>query len=367
MVAKLGNIKAKYLVLGVGVLLFALSGFANQSMGVGGQMALTVVAQPSSGVAPLDMVYSYSASNVGILQLADVDVADDTCSPVVFMGGDDGNNILDVGETWQFQCATQLHETTMSTSSVSAVECLDRDCVQHGDTVVSDSVQTTVTVTTQDKKDCHCALISADLKKLEYGAKDKFLPKSEPKIPKEFGMENPNVVIKKTKKDGKPVQTIEITHVWKKKVYCEGAEKGTCKGEVEVLFGNTFKQGGEDITDKVQDPVAGVVKKFEKLHFEDKSPVPFLKEKKGEVQTKKECKGKCGEELPDPDAEDFVEDVNFATKYEVTVPGHDPFDADITVGLQIHCPGGLNDGATLAFGHVVIKDGKYVKEDSAHK
>lgn len=66
-------------------------------------------------------------------------------------------------------------------------------------------------------------------------------------------------------------------------------------------------------------------------------------------------------------AEDFVEDVNFATKYEVTVPGHDPFDADITIGLKIHCPGGLNDGATLAFGHVVIKDGKYVKAESATK
>ena len=48
-------------------------------------------------------------------------------------------------------------------------------------------------------------------------------------------------------------------------------------------------------------------------------------------------------------------------------PGHDPFAADITVGLKIHCPGGLNDGATLAFGNVVIKDGKYVKDESAHK
>ncbi|MEK7542333.1 MAG: hypothetical protein AAB524_01380 [Patescibacteria group bacterium] len=367
MFIKYNKVSPKYIVLVAGVFALLLSGFQNSALGIGGQIVLNVIAQPSSGVAPLDVVYSYNAHNVGILPLASVAVTDTVCPQVLFVGGDNGNNILDMGETWQFQCATQLHETTTSTSSVSAVECFDRDCIQHGDTVMSDNFQTTVTVTTQDKKECHCALIQADLKKLEYGEKDKFLPKSDPKIPKEFGTENPTVVIKKTKKDGKPVQTIEITHVWKKKVYCEGAEKGVCKGEVEVLFGNTFKQGGADITDKIQNPVAGVVKKFEKVHFEDKSPVPFLEEKKGEVETKKECKGKCGEDLPDPEAPDFVEDVNFATKYEVTVPGHDPFDADITIGLQIHCPGGLNDGATLAFGHVVIKDGKFDKAKSAIK
>ena len=56
-----------------------------------------------------------------------------------------------------------------------------------------------------------------------------------------------------------------------------------------------------------------------------------------------------------------------ASKCEATFPGHDPFGADITIGLKIHCPGGINDGANLAFGHVVIKDGKYAKDESAHK
>lgn len=357
------------LVAGVVFLSLILGSIQNQAVGVGGALMLEVVAEPSFGASPLSVTYSYLLRNTGILPLTSAHITDDGCPQVLFAGGDNGNNIVDVGETWQFTCNAELIQTTTSMTSASAGECLDRECVQQGDTVVSDAVQTTVTVTTQDekKKECHCALIKADLKKLEYGKDDKFLPKSEPKIPKAFGTENPAVVIKKTKKDGKPVQTIEITHVWKKKVYCEGAEKGACKGAVEVLFGQTFTQGGVDITGKVQDIATGVVKKFEKLHFEDKTYVPILKEKKGEVETKKECKGTCAEELPDPEAEDFVEDVNFATKHEVTVPGHDPFSADITIGLKIHCKGGLNDGATLAFGHVVIKDGKYVKDESAHK
>lgn len=65
---------------------------------------------PSSGGT---VVYDYKAVNIGTTALANVTESDDKCSPVTRLSGDtNGNNILDVGETWAFRCTTILTQTT---------------------------------------------------------------------------------------------------------------------------------------------------------------------------------------------------------------------------------------------------------------
>lgn len=49
--------------------------------------------------------YVYDVENTGSVDLENVSVADDTCSPVQYASGNTGNpNLFSVGETWTFTC-----------------------------------------------------------------------------------------------------------------------------------------------------------------------------------------------------------------------------------------------------------------------
>ncbi|MGH9921874.1 MAG: DUF7507 domain-containing protein, partial [Nitrososphaerales archaeon] len=62
------------------------------------------------GQAPLTVKYVYKETNDGTVPLTGVFVTDDLCSPVTFVGGDDGDNILEPGETWTFECMITFTE-----------------------------------------------------------------------------------------------------------------------------------------------------------------------------------------------------------------------------------------------------------------
>jgi hypothetical protein len=84
----------------------------------------TKTATPSSGTAaPLTVTYTYTFDNTkGTHPLSSVATpSDDTCSPVVFRGGDSNNNtILDIGETWTWTCTAVVNVTTTNTSQTAA-------------------------------------------------------------------------------------------------------------------------------------------------------------------------------------------------------------------------------------------------------
>src|SRR6266436_4915435 len=76
-------------------------------------------ANPSSGAAPLTVIYTYTFDNSqGPRRLDSVDTpVDDTCSPVVSQGGDSNqNHMLDVGEIWTWTCTAVINATTLNTA-----------------------------------------------------------------------------------------------------------------------------------------------------------------------------------------------------------------------------------------------------------
>jgi uncharacterized repeat protein (TIGR01451 family) len=64
------------------------------------------------------VTYNYTVWNVGGQQsLDDVSVADNACSPVVYVSGDLNNNSkLDPGEYWKYSCTMKLTTTTTNTA-----------------------------------------------------------------------------------------------------------------------------------------------------------------------------------------------------------------------------------------------------------
>lgn len=67
------------------------------------------------------IVYTYEVTNTGDDPLADVAVTDDKCAPVTFVGGDDdGDELLDVAETWTFTC-TDVADESPSLTNVAVV------------------------------------------------------------------------------------------------------------------------------------------------------------------------------------------------------------------------------------------------------
>jgi len=65
---------------------------------------------------PGSVQYTYTARNVGTVPMTDVTMVGDTCAPIVLVSGDtDGDNRLDVTETWVHTCTTTLTETHTNT------------------------------------------------------------------------------------------------------------------------------------------------------------------------------------------------------------------------------------------------------------
>lgn len=66
------------------------------------------------------VLYTYQVTNAGDTPLAGVGVADDTCFPVQYQGGDtNGNGLLETGETWLFTCTATVTTDTLNTATAT--------------------------------------------------------------------------------------------------------------------------------------------------------------------------------------------------------------------------------------------------------
>ncbi len=96
---------------------------------------IKVVKSASTDALPVGggaVTYGYTVTNAGNVALSDVEVEDDKCSPVTFEGGDaDGDDRLDLDETWTFACAATLTETT--TNVATATGTFDGSTVEDTD------------------------------------------------------------------------------------------------------------------------------------------------------------------------------------------------------------------------------------------
>jgi hypothetical protein len=58
-------------------------------------------------------MYEYTVTNNGTISINDIEVTDDKCDDVEFVGGDDDDDDrLDRDEEWTYQCSMTLSETT---------------------------------------------------------------------------------------------------------------------------------------------------------------------------------------------------------------------------------------------------------------
>ena len=78
-----------------------------------GDIHIKKTPDPAGPVNPgTSVTYTYKVSNSGDTPLTNVTVSDDTCSPVVLVSGKTGNNLLEKGEIWVYQCTMPLQATT---------------------------------------------------------------------------------------------------------------------------------------------------------------------------------------------------------------------------------------------------------------
>ena len=47
-------------------------------------------------------------------------MSDNYCAPATYQSGDDGNNLLEVGETWLFTCTARIYLDTVNTAVARA-------------------------------------------------------------------------------------------------------------------------------------------------------------------------------------------------------------------------------------------------------
>ncbi|WP_133411837.1 DUF7507 domain-containing protein [Agromyces badenianii] len=71
------------------------------------------------------VTYTYAATNDGDADLRNDTgdagwVADDTCAPVGYSGGDDGDGLLNPGETWSFTCQRTVNTPTLNIATIVA-------------------------------------------------------------------------------------------------------------------------------------------------------------------------------------------------------------------------------------------------------
>jgi hypothetical protein len=90
------------------------------------------------GVGGGSVTYTYVVTNTGNVPLTDVSVSDDKCSPVTRSSGDtDGDDKLDLTESWTFTCTATITQDTTNIGTATGHD---------GDTVVTDTDSETVTV-----------------------------------------------------------------------------------------------------------------------------------------------------------------------------------------------------------------------------
>ncbi len=77
----------------------------------------------ASNVKPRETItYLYTVTNTGRVQVDGITINDDKCSPVTYVRGgtNHASNIMDPGETWEYECTTTLTTTTENTVSAEA-------------------------------------------------------------------------------------------------------------------------------------------------------------------------------------------------------------------------------------------------------
>ena len=66
------------------------------------------------------VTYTIIVYNSGDFDFSVVNISDDTCSPLTGPTGDDGDLVLEAGESWFYECMTTLTATTLNTVTVNA-------------------------------------------------------------------------------------------------------------------------------------------------------------------------------------------------------------------------------------------------------
>lgn len=92
-----------------------------------GDIQITKTPTPAGPVDEgTEVTYDYQVWNDGDTPISNVVVTDDTCSPVGYVNGDDGDGLLEKGEIWNYQCSMELEETTTNEA------CADGDFIGGG-------------------------------------------------------------------------------------------------------------------------------------------------------------------------------------------------------------------------------------------
>lgn len=93
--------------------------------------------------------YAYTVTNPGVVALSNVNIIDDKCKSITFKSGDiNGNNLLDINETWLYGCQTNITNNTVNTVTVKGdANGLTASDYAIATVLVSDPVVTTTTTT----------------------------------------------------------------------------------------------------------------------------------------------------------------------------------------------------------------------------
>lgn len=83
--------------------------------------SITLDKEPSRDLVPTggSVTYTYGATNDGTTNLTGITLTDDTCSPITYVSGDDGDGVMQPGETWLYECSMTLSKTTTNVAEVT--------------------------------------------------------------------------------------------------------------------------------------------------------------------------------------------------------------------------------------------------------
>jgi uncharacterized repeat protein (TIGR01451 family) len=87
-------------------------------------IAVEKTASPMVAYLGDKVTYTYALTNLGDAPLTVASPSDDKCSPMIFVGGDDGSGQLDPVETWTYQCSMYPSADITNTVTVSGSHSL---------------------------------------------------------------------------------------------------------------------------------------------------------------------------------------------------------------------------------------------------
>jgi uncharacterized repeat protein (TIGR01451 family) len=87
------------------------------------EIVISKVADPTLIQAGDAVTYTYVVTNTGDDPLSGMNVSDDKCNSVRFVGGDNNDNYLfDPGEIWTYTCSTVLSADTTNTAIATGTD-----------------------------------------------------------------------------------------------------------------------------------------------------------------------------------------------------------------------------------------------------